>query len=950
MNSAILILLICIFSSLAFAEEKLKLIEVVVECQESSLCEQRKAKFKNLVGDYRSLLHLKETIRIMAADGGYRALSYDLTGEEENLKLSIKMSLKPQITEINIGSIDRLLEADPSQLVTIKEGEFFEPQKLRDALETLNKKLDGLGYPKNSHKFEVHEVGNEVTINIEIILGQPRIFKSIKTLTSSSFIHEYLTRKFNLSYNKPFELNKFKIILDEASKELFTYGYYLLNLDFVPIVKGNRVILDIKVTNDKLFAFDFKNIQDNERHELLSIVTDLFRKYKRQFPEQTLKAALQEHYLKKSYLESKMRIQTSKFTNRYKETVNLFRIFVDPGEKTLFLGTSFIGNAYYSQKKLHKLFDKEAFELASVGLYDQEYFNYFVGFLKTEYIKDGFVQVKVAGPNISFDENKKKSRVEYIISEGQRSVTRSLTFDGAPPELEDKLSRDLANGEGKPFNPIALVEDIKKVANILQENGYYFAEVTNANDDHLVSYTRTGSEVDIHMILSAGPLVKLNRVILLGNSKTRKKVIMKLVTLDEGKIITPNRTREIESSLSATGLFNSVNVSPMRHNSKNAATDLIVKVIERDYGLVEFAPGFRTDLGIKLTGTVSYTNIGGMNRSITLRSQLNQRVNGQTLDPRRREEGKKLLEYNNSLTYTQGDIFNTLIDYTAGLTIQRRRFYSFDADIQRVNNTITRDFTKTFSTSVRHQFETINQFDATQPRDNGGFQIGAMTPSLTWDLRNNRINATKGAFFNLSCEFANPYFLSQDKDDLTINYYKLISRNRFYIPFKNGAIAISMVGGLQENLAKDILTENGQPVVVDGVTQTQGYIPNIKVFRLTGMDIVRGFNDEEINRLPDGRDITEARIQNKAYLVNFKLEPRYFINDTLMAGVFYDAGRVFVDTVDMSELRDSVGLTFKIITPVGTLDFDYGIKLLRKRNQDGSLEDPGRFHVSIGFF
>ena len=205
------------------------------------------------------------------------------------------------------------------------------------------------------------------------------------------------------------------------------------------------------------------------------------------------------------------------------------------------------------------------------------------------------------------------------------------------------------------------------------------------------------------------------------------------------------------------------------------------------------------------------------------------------------------------------------------------------------------------------------------------------------------MNPLKGAFFNLSSEFANPYFFSQKEPDLTINYYKLISRNRFYIPFKNGTVAISVVGGLQENLAKE-------KVNVDGIEQTKGYIPNIKVFRLTGMDIVRGFNDEEMNRLPDDKDISEVRVDNRAYLANFKLEPRYFINDSLMAGVFYDAGRVFVGRMDLGELRDSVGVTFKIITPVGTLDFDYGIKLLRKKDASGNLEDPGRFHVSIGFF
>src|SRR5690606_26631952 len=147
--------------------------------------------------------------------------------------------------------------------------------------------------------------------------------------------------------------------------------------------------------------------------------------------------------------------------------------------------------------------------------------------------------------------------------------------------------------------------------------------------------------------------------------------------------------------------------------------------------------------------------------------------------------------------------------------------------------------------------------------DNGSFRIGAITPSLTFDWRNSQVNPTSGAFFNMSVEYANPYFLSQEKEDLMINHYKLISRNRFYVPFKNGTVAISLVGGVQENLARDLIDNNG-------TEQTEGYIPNIKVFRLTGMYIIRGFTDEEMNKLSDGTDISKARIDNRAYMLNFK--------------------------------------------------------------------------------
>lgn len=946
-------LLISIFIMLsvsAFAETVFVLDEVNVECSQSEMCFVRRNKFATMPGEYRNLVHLKETLKILAADGGYQTLTYKLIKEDNKHKLNIFMRIKPLIKEINIGFADRIIETDPSNLVDLKENDFFESNKLDESLVVLKKRLESMGYPESKTELEVIESEGTVRINYTVNLGRPIIFKRLKIESSSTFITEFLTRKFNTLYNKPFESTRFKTTLDEAQKELHSYGYYLVGLDFAPIVKKNRVTLNVKVTNEKLYAFDLKDIKQEQRDILHNLLKSLFQKYKRPLTDSMIRDAIREHYAKKARLNVNVRVENSKFKNKYQETIHLYRVSFDEGFKTKLGTVTFNGNTFYSQKKLMRMFNKEAFELASINFYDEEYFTYFVGFLKTQYIKKGFVQARIQGPVKIFDPDKKVVNIEYIIHEGQRSTVRSIKFEGLPSEFEGKLETQIINKEGEPFNPLDLVEDVKKITTTLQESGYYFAEITNGNEEDLVSYSKNASEVDINFKVEAGPIVRLNRVLYLGNDKTRRKVIFKKIHMKEGELVTPSKTREIESRLSSTGLFNSVTVSPIRHNSKIEKADLIIKVNEREYGLVEFAPGYRTDLGLKLTGTVSYINIGGMNRAVTLRSQVNQRLSYQTFDERRRSEGRSFLEYNNSITFTQGDIFDTLIDYSASFSNQRRRFYSFDADILRVNNTFSRDLTKNLSSSLRYQYEMITQSDATYERDNGSFKIGGITPSLTYDLRNTAINPTKGAFFNMSCEFANPYFLSQKTNDLTINYYKLISRNRFYIPYKNGTVAISMVGGVQENLANEVVRENGQPVIEDGMKKTEGYIPNIKVFRLTGMDIVRGFTDQEINRLTDGTDIARVRVQNKAYMTNFKFEPRYFINDSFMTGVFLDAGRVYVDKVDLGDLRTSAGVTFKVVTPVGTLDFDYGIKLLRKRNADGTLEDPGRFHVSIGFF
>jgi outer membrane protein insertion porin family len=939
----ILLLFILALISSSFASSVFVLEDVIVDCKKSIVCTQRTSRFKTLLGEYRSIVHLKDTLKVMASDGGYQTFTYSLEKENEKYILKIHFSMKPVIEDISVGFTDRNIEENPSQLVSIREGDFFETQKLKESMEGLQKKLDSLGFPNNSHSYEVIDKDGKVDINIVITLGEPRIFKNMDTDSKSLFVRDFLERKFLNLYNKPFDFNKFKMSLDEAQKELFSYGYYLINLDFTPVFKGNRVNLDIKVQNDEIYAFDFKNLQREHRDIIHELVVDQFRKYKRPLTEAALAAAIKQHYKSKSLLNAKVRIETSQYKNKSNETVNLYRISLDENGKTRLVDVSFNGNSYFKTSKLKKMFDQEAFELASINYYDEEYFIYFQEYLRNRYIEKGFVQVKIFDPVQTFDAHKQSAKVEFNIQEGPRAYVRNILFTGLPENLEDKVLSVMANKTGNPFNPIKMVDDIKTVATTLQNEGYYYAEVTNSNENDIVKYNKAGTDVIINFKIDAGPVVKLNRVLYLGNDTTRKKVLAKKVFLEKGDLITPAKTRDIESSISATGLFNSVNVTPIRHNSKNASTDLLVRVTERDYKLLEVAPGYRTDLGLKLTGTVTFQNIGGYNRTISLRSQVNRRTSFTTIDPERRDNIKHILEHNTSFSYNEGDIFDTLIDAAFTAAYQTRRFYSFDANILRSNVTLTRDITKRVSTSLRYQYEDITQYNATEELNNGSFQIGAITPSLTYDLRNNQINPTKGAFFNLSTEFANPYFLSQKEPDLTINYYRLISRNRFYIPFKNGTFAISLVGGIQENLAREKVT-------VNGTQQTEGYIPTIKVFRLTGMDIIRGFTDEEMNRLPDGRDISDVRVSNRAYMTNIKLEPRYFINDTLMIGGFYDAGRVFVDRMDLGDLRDSVGITFKIVTPVGTLDFDYGIKLLRKKDASGRLEDPGRFHVSIGFF
>ena len=166
------------------------------------------------------------------------------------------------------------------------------------------------------------------------------------------------------------------------------------------------------------------------------------------------------------------------------------------------------------------------------------------------------------------------------------------------------------------------------------------------------------------------------------------------------------------------------------------------------------------------------------------------------------------MEYNFTGNFIEPYFVDREIEFQLDASASRRRYYGFDADI--VKGAV--HFSKTFFkerliTSVKYQAETITQFDATDGKDSGVFRIGSITPSIALDFRDkkNKVAPRKGAYFGLSYELANPTLWSMSDVDFEVNYYKIVSRNKFYIPFYDWVIAISLAAGMEKNLATSLL-------------------------------------------------------------------------------------------------------------------------------------------------
>ncbi len=805
--------------------------------------------------------------------------------------------------------------------------------------------------------------GDDVVVDCILSTNNKLKLKQVKILGTPWVIKHY-TAYFNVFLGGEFDPLAVKLKSDQIAKELFSAGYFkskvtVLNDEIIEGKNNEKMIVsNIQIDLSPRYNFSTQGNTIFSMQEIRARILDHVKVDLGEFNQQSIKELINELYESSGVYDTqtRFRIYQSKDLNGD----FIFNIYIDisEGKKIPVSGVNYKGVNSLSTDELEALFNAEGSALAKNKFYDRKFFEEYTDILKKKYYTKGFVQAEVSRPLVT-KQSDQSVVIEYLINERESYKIGAIQISNIPKNLEDKIKLNIKNKEKAELNIVDLEDDLRKMISVLQEEGYYFANIINLKDPTLLQYDKTNQEVNLGPKVELGNQICFNELIVAGNRVTRNKVIEREVHFQKGEIITPSSLEELNQRLGNLGLFASLRITPYviyeQQELSCSKTNILVQVKEKDFGLAEIAPGYRTDLGWKLSTGVTYNNLQGMNRQFGINAQSNLRTSLKGFDAKRRQENKDLVEYtlktNVIEPYAFHNLLKTQLEFELSATAQRRRLYNLDADIYKISPQFSKSFGKHVSTALKYQFERIVQFDATEAINNDNFFIGSLTPSLTLDFRDDPINTRKGAYFNLSSEWANRYFLSINNKDLEINYLKITNRNRFYIPMGPAVLAISLSGGYQKNFANDLyVNSSGQTEInSNGVSRTRGYIPSIKLFRLEGYDEVRGFDDSEINVVESGRNIGQVVLQDSLYFVNFKLEPRYNVTDQVQLGVFFDAGRLYQDHLKPLKLRSAMGAGLKFLTPVGSLDFDYGIKLDRKI-RNGAQESFGKFHLSIGFF
>ena len=217
--------------------------------------------------------------------------------------------------------------------------------------------------------------------------------------------------------------------------------------------------------------------------------------------------------------------------------------------------------------------------------------------LVQRYREQGFTGVKVEAPRITLNADRSVADVRFEIAEGTRFVISGVLFEGDTLPEAGTVLTGLANGLlGQPFFERRGPELGNRVTTAFAAQGYPDAAVTLRNEPGALP-----GDVVLRVSVASGPRVRISRVDVVGNDKTRAGFIRSRIPVRPGDWFNAKTLQESFRQLYRTGVFSRVS-----HTLEGEGVDrvLLVKVEEMPAREVSAAIGWGSYE--QLRGSVGY--------------------------------------------------------------------------------------------------------------------------------------------------------------------------------------------------------------------------------------------------------------------------------------------------------------------------------------------------------
>lgn len=291
-----------------------------------------------------------------------------------------------------------------------------------------------------------------------------------------------------------------------------------------------------------------------------------------------LTSKIKKMYQKKNYHHVEIE---SKIIPLEDDTVSA-EFTINEGKKSYLTRISFKGNKHVSSKKLKRIIlSKEDWILGMIdrsGSYNPEMLEGDKYMIEDSYKSNGFINAKVITVDAILHPKTGNYDLTYHIFEGDRYVVKSVDAVGNDILSEEQLKRVIPIIPGQYYSQERIRTALDNLKMIWGEYGYIFADI-----DPGIDINEEDKTVAISFRADLKEQVKLNRLTITGNKKTKDNVLRRNILLDEGELITNRKMEASKSRVSLLNYFdpkNGVNWKTTKIDDTHADLDLMLNEVQ----------------------------------------------------------------------------------------------------------------------------------------------------------------------------------------------------------------------------------------------------------------------------------------------------------------------------------------------------------------------------------
>ena len=544
--------------------------------------------------------------------------------------------------------------------------------------------------------------------------------------------------------------------------------------------------------------------------------------------------------------------------------------------------------------------------------------------IRNLYYNHGYIQVQVNDPVIEehpYTEHsyefmgqpdtyvtRNEVTLRIQIQEGDQFTVGSVTLKGNVSITSDDLLSEIKLRRGTIFSREVLRQDVTRIIDRYDAIARPFASVVPLFDIDQARRT-----VAITIEIQEGGEVRIGRIDITGNNKSRDKVIRREMRLDEGDLYSKKALKRSYERINNLNFFEVVDIAPERR-LQEPVMDLNVKVKEKMTGTLSVGGGYSSVDKLMAVAEVTQGNFLGRGQMLKFKVQW-----GQT---------RRLY----MLSFMEPYLFDKPIWGRIDLYEQDQDYDGYRLKTNGFGLGIGKSYSEYVSASLRYSMDVSDVYDVTRAPsytlqkqlDSYGsvIQTNSMTATLTRDSRDFYLDPKTGSRNTVFVQYAGG-MLGGDP-----NFIKSVGDSAWYYPpfWDTVIMARGRIG--YASTINDLPLPTGEKFFVGGAGSVRGY-------RYGTVGPMETAPDGSLIRVGGSKEL----IFNVEY--NFPIVPAARLKGLL----FYDMGKAFSDseTISIGALRRSYGWGFWWLSPMGPLRFEWGYIIGRQPDDQRSA-----FEFSIG--